>query len=319
MQTTVTLTMNPTLDKNATIDHVVPERKLRCHALRHEPGGGGINVSRAIQKLGGESQSVYLSGGATGQTLRNLLDEEDFNHQPISIAGWTREGLTVLEKATKQQFRFNLPGPTVQAEEWRQCLDKVAALDPAPDYLVASGSLPPGVPDEFYARLARWARDNERRFILDTSSEAAMRLALQEGVYLIKPNLREFRQLVDSELELESEQEAQAKEIVEQGQSKVVVVSLGAAGVILVSKEGCERHRAPTVHIESKVGAGDSMVAGIVLSLARSKPLRAAVRFGIAAGAAAVMTPGTELCRREDTEQLYENITSNENEQGDQQ
>lgn len=310
MNPIVTVTMNPTLDKSAVIDHVVPERKLRCHTMRYEPGGGGINVSRAIHKLGGQAQPFYLTGGSSGQTLRNLLDEEELKHQPIPIVGWTREGLTVLEKSTGQQFRFNLPGPTVQAEEWRQCLDKVTTLDPAPDYVVASGSLPDGVPDDFYARLARVARDHGSCFILDTSNRAALRQALQAGVYLIKPNLQEFRQLVDSELKSETEQEAAAREIVEQRQCEAVVVSLGAAGVILVSKETCERLRAPTVHIESKVGAGDSMVAGIVLSLARGKSLRAAVRFGLAAGAATVMTPGTELCRREDTEKLFESIAT---------
>jgi 6-phosphofructokinase 2 len=218
----------------------------------------------------------------------------------------------VLESATGQQYRFNFPGPTVQAAEWQACLNELSTVTPAPAYLVASGSLPPGVPDDFYARVAQLAKKFDSRFILDTSTKTALQLALREGVYLIKPNLREFRKLVGRELETEAEQESQARELIERGQCEVVVVSLGAAGVLLVSKEACEHLRAPTVPIKSKVGAGDSTVAGMTLGLAQGKSLREAVRFGVAAGAAAVMTPGTELCRREDTERLYRSISSNE-------
>lgn len=309
MQKITTVTMNPTLDKSSSIEQVVPERKLRCQTLRREPGGGGINVARAIHKLGGQSVAIYAAGGPPGEVLQQLLEEEGIDHRAIPIENWTRESLVVLEEATDRQYRFNLPGPTLDEKEWQQCLDTLAESAVKTDYLVASGSLPPGVPDDFYARLARKAKENDSRFVLDTSTRAALRLAGQEGVYLIKPNLREFRELVDSELAEEAEQEAAARDIVEKGQSQVVVVSLGAAGVILATKTGVERLRAPTVSIKSKVGAGDSTVAGIVLGLARGKALREAVRFGVAAGAAAVMTPGTELCRLEDTERLYESIT----------
>ena len=166
---------------------------------------------------------------------------------------------------------------------------------------------PPGVPDDFYARLARLGDELGAKVIVDTS-QRALCAAVEAGVYLIKPNLRELSQLAGRDLEDEADQERVAGEIVRNGGARYVVVSLGAAGVLLVSEDGCERMRAPTVPIKSKVGAGDSMVAGIVLSLARGMPPREAVRFGVAAGAAAVMTPGTELCRREDTERLYERI-----------
>jgi 6-phosphofructokinase 2 len=309
MQSITTVTMNPTLDKSSSIEQVVPERKLRCQTLRREPGGGGINVARAIYKLGGQSKALYPAGGPPGQILQQLLDEEGLDHRAMLIEDWTRESLVVLEEATDQQYRFNLPGPTLDKSEWQQCLENLAKSAVEANYLVASGSLPPGVPDDFYARLARKAKENDSRFVLDTSTKAALRLAGQEGVYLIKPNLREFRELIGSELAEEADQEAAARDIIEKGQSQVVVVSLGAAGVILATETGVERLRAPTVSIRSKVGAGDSTVAGIVLGLARGKALREAVRFGVAAGAAAVMTPGTQLCRLEDTERLYESIT----------
>ncbi len=307
MQTIITLTMNPAIDKSAAVENVVPERKLRCGPPRYEPGGGGINVSRAIHKLGGESTAFYLAGGPLGEMLSNLLDQEGLNHHPTNIKGLTRQSLTVYEESTGQQFRFGMPGPEVDEKEWKKLLEKLLTHDPKPAYLVASGSLPSGVPKDFYARVARSARETGVRMIVDTSGEP-LSLAVQEGVYLIKPNLREFGNLGKAEIEQESEQEALARRIIEKGRSEVVVVSLGAAGALLVEKQGHERLRAPIVSIKSKVGAGDSMVAGITLRLAQGDSVVEAVRFGVAAGAAAVMTPGTELCRKEDAESLYDKI-----------
>ena len=309
MQTILTLTMNPSVDKSTCADNVTPERKLRCESPRYEPGGGGINVSRAIHRLGGESVAVYPAGGPSGQMLRGLLDQEGLGHHPIQIKGWTREDFIVREESTNQQFRFSMPGPVLQDEEWNICLSEVPRIDPKPYYIVASGSLPPGVPKDLYARVARLARDLGARMILDTSGEA-LSLALREGVFLIKPNLGELKEIAEHEIEDELQQEDLARQIVSSGQSKVVVISLGAAGALAVTEEGCERLRAPTVAIKSRVGAGDSMVAGIVLSLSRGLSLKDAVVFGVAAGAAAVMTPGTELCRLEDTEKLYKHMTS---------
>lgn len=305
----VSLTMNPTIDTNSRVGHVVAERKLRCKPPCHEPGGGGINVSRAIRRLGGDSVALYPSGGWYGHMLQGLLDQEGLNHSPISIGGSTRQNLIVLEESSGRQFRFGMPGPTFHEAEWKRCLEVLETLTPKPDYLVGSGSLSPGVPDDFYARIARIATKRGIQLIVDTSGEA-LRLAARAGVYLLKPNMRELRALGDHEIKDEVEQEGVATEIIRNGGSEIVVVSLGTAGALMASKEGCERFRAPTVPIQSKVGAGDSMVAGIVLSLAQGKSPRDAVRFGIAAGAAAAMTPGTELCRREDTERLYRHMVS---------
>lgn len=304
MSSIVTLTMNPCIDKSSAVSNVVPERKMRCGEPRYEPGGGGINVSRAIYKLGGTSTALYLAGGQLGNMLQHLLDEEGITHKPISIDGLTRENLIVYEDSSEQQFRFGMPGPPIEDEEWKRCIDVLSSLDPRPDYMVASGSLPRGVPQDFYRRVAEVAKNAGTRFILDSSGEP-FRLALEDGVFLIKPNLRELRDLSKKELEDESHQVALAQELVRNGRCRVVVISLGAAGALMVSEEGCERFRAPTVSIKSKVGAGDSMVAGITLSLDRGEPLAEAIRFGVASGAAAVMTPGTELCRREDAERLY--------------
>lgn len=310
MQTIVTMAMNPAIDKSSSIDHVVPERKLRCGAPRHDPGGGGINVARAIRRLGAEVRVLYPAGGHTGIMLRDLLDREGIFHHPVPIEGWTRENLTVSEKSTGQQYRFVMPGPVLREGEWQQCLDELAATRPRPAYIVASGSLPPGVPVDFYARVARLAHELGCRAVVDTSGEALC-LAVREGVYLIKPNLREFQQLTGCAPGIdESRQEEAAMQLIEHGQAEVVVLSLGAAGILVVSRQGHERIRSPIIPIRSRVGAGDSMVAGLVLSMARGLPLREAALFGVAAGAASVMTPGTQLCRREDTERLFRQMTA---------
>jgi len=303
------MTLNPAIDKSSSVDHVVAERKLYCSPPRFEPGGGGVNVSRAIKKLGGESLLLYPAGGLTGKRLQELLDEEGLNHRPFSIEGVNRESLVVLEKSTGRQYRFGMPGPELKEQEWEQFLRALSALDPAPEYLVASGSLPPGVLADFYGQVARIGKERGAKVVTDVSGEA-MKKALREGVHLIKPNVREFRELVGEEIKDESQIKAEARKMVKSGLCEVLVISLGAAGALLVSEEVTERILPPTVPIVSKVGAGDSMVAGIVLSLARGNPLRESVLFGVAAGSAAVMTPGTELCRREDTERLYERMVS---------
>ena len=187
-------------------------------------------------------------------------------------------------------------------------MDKIKTMDPLPELIVASGSLPPGVPDEFYGWLARLVRERGGRLILDTSGRA-LAAAVKEGVFLIKPSLRELAALSHESVEHEPEQESAALQIIETGQCEAVVVSLGPAGVLLVSRDGCERMRSPTVPVRSRVGAGDSMVAGIALSLANDFPLGEAVRFGVAAGAAAVMNPGTELCHHPDVERLFRQIS----------
>ncbi|NPV07377.1 MAG: 1-phosphofructokinase family hexose kinase [Anaerolineae bacterium] len=309
MAAVVTLTINPTVDKSTSVTAVVPERKLRCTQPRSEPGGGGINVSRAILRLGGESVAVYARGGRTGAALEELLGREGVTQQPVAIEDETRENLIVLEESSGQQYRFGMPGPHLKPDEVRRCLAVVEEWEPAPDYLVASGSLPPGAPVDLYARLAQAAQRRGVRMVLDTSGEA-LREAAQSHVFLLKPNVAELSQLAGCPFEEECDLEREARRLVDRGVAEVVVVSLGAAGAILVTGDDASRLRAPTVPIRSKIGAGDSMVAGIIYSLARGMSLRHSVMYGVAAGSAAVMTPGTELCRREDTERLYQRLLS---------
>ena len=309
MKTIATLTMNPAIDKSSTINRVASERKLRCTPPVYEPGGGGINVSRVIRRLGGTSHAICAAGGPTGKLLDIMLRQECLDFHMIPTEGIIRENLIVYEEATGLQFRFGMPGPILSEEEVERCLHELTAIEPRPDYIIASGSLPRGVPADFYARVAAIAKDLGSRIIVDTSKEP-LRLAVQEGVYLVKPNLAEIEDVVGHKVTDESEIEKRAKELIAQGKVEVYVASLGAGGALMVSGQGIERIPSPTVPIKSKVGAGDSMVAAIVMSLALDKPLQEAIRFGVAAGAAAVMTPGTELARRDDVERLYQQMLS---------
>ena len=307
----VTLTMNPAIDLSTPVERVVADRKLRCGPPVREPGGGGVNVARAVRRLGGEALAIFPAGGPAGDLLEELLLGEGVAHVAIRTHGWTRENVNVDEQETGKQFRFVLPGPPLAAAEWERCLATVSELEPFPRLLVVSGSLPPGVPPDFYALLARMARSAGARMVLDTSGEP-LRLAAKQGVYLLKPSLREFQELTGSSLAARAALLDRARELIREGRCEILVLSLGAEGVLWVSARDAEWMRAPAVTVASSVGAGDSLVAGIVLGLSRGKPVREAVRLGLAAATASVMTPGTGLCQLEDVERIAAAIRGSE-------
>jgi 6-phosphofructokinase 2 len=300
----VTVTVNPAVDESAAVEKVVPDRKLRCVDLRREPGGGGINVARAVHQLGGEALAVYTCGGPAGKLLEYLLEREGVPHRPVAIHGWTRQNFNVTERSTGRQYRFVHPGPRLARTEWHSCLDALRDFHPAPAYVVASGSLPPGVPEDFYARAARLAAELGARFALDASGEPLERAA-REGVFLLKPSLREFAELTGETSTDEKTLGDRARALVRQGACRVLVLSLGSGGVLWAAEKEAGRLAAPAVPVRSTVGAGDALLAGIVLSLTRGLALPEAVRYGVSAAAACVINPGTQLCRREDTERLY--------------
>lgn len=301
----VTLAPNPSIDTNTRADRIVPDVKLRCDEPRYEPGGGGVNVSRAIAKLGGDSLAVYPAGGATGEELSRLLAGEGLRVRTVPVVGLTRVNFTVGETGTGCQYRFVMPGSRLGEGDWAKLIGAVEELDEKPGYMVASGSLPRGAPADFYARLAGCCARNGVRMIVDTSGPPLAE-AVREGVFLVKPNEREIGQLLggagmDDEKALVESVQRMAGET----GTQYVVVSLGSGGALLISESGCTRYRAPDVEVRSAVGAGDSMVAGMVLKLAAGESIGRAVQFGIAAGASAVSTPGTELCDRALAEALY--------------
>jgi 6-phosphofructokinase 2 len=300
----LTLTMNPALDIATATDRIVPTHKLRCGTPRYDPGGGGINVARAAHGLGGDALAIFPAGGSAGEMIRHLLREEGVAHEAVAIAGFTRESLAVEERQTGQQYRFILPGPEIGAADQERCLDALAAAAPSAEFIVASGSLPLGVPEDFYARVGELAKKYGKRLILDTSG-AALKQA-SRGIYLLKPSLRELEDLTARQIRGDGEDAAAAQQLIGEGRAEIVVVSLGARGALLVT--AAETERFPAIHVSAKstVGAGDSMLAGIVCGLTRGMRLRDAVQFGIAAGSAALLGSGTQLCQLEDVERLYQ-------------
>lgn len=307
-----TLTMNPSLDMNTTVERVVPDEKIRCASPTHEIGGGGLNVSRVAARLGEPSHAILTAGGAIGDLLTDLIRAEGIDPIPVEVDGSTRQNPTFSETRTDRQYRFVMPGPEMTERECGAVLETLAELDPVPEYLVASGSLPPGVPDDFYARLADAEHGRGRRVIIDASGPA-LEAAAGHGVYLVKPNAAELQELVGRELDSDEEFEEVADGLVAHGVAEVVVLSLGAGGAYVARSDGPSLSLAvPTVRIRSRVGAGDSMVAGIVTGLARGWDIAEAVRYGLAAGAAAVMTEGSELARPEDVERLHRRMGHDE-------
>jgi 6-phosphofructokinase 2 len=303
----VTVTINPTIDVSTSVDRVLPVHKLRCKGIQRDPGGGGINVARVVRRLGGDVTAIYTAGGSIGQFLQQLVEREQIASRPVHIAADTRESFTVNEDATGQQFRFVLEGPRLEPQEWAKCLHALEMLEPFPGYLIASGGLAPGVPDDFYVRVARLAKARGAKFVVDTSGPA-LRAALAEGVYLIKPNRRELSELVGRPLDDEGAWVAACRRIVKAQQAAVVALTLGHQGALLVTREDAWRVPALDVKPVSTVGAGDSFLGGMVWSLASGHGLEAAFRYGVACGTAALLTPGTELCRPEDVKRLLADV-----------
>ena len=302
----ITITFSPCIDKSTSVAALVPEKKLLCTNPNMEPGGGGINVARAIKKLGGEATAVYPACGYTGKFFTQLLQKENVPSIVIETINHTRENMIVVDESSNLQYRFGMPGTALFETEWQQCLQAITTAAGV-EYIIASGSLPPGVPLNIYAQIALIAKNKNAKFIVDTSGEP-LQHAADEGVFLLKPNLGELSALAGKKELQPNEIAAVAKEIIAKGKCEAVVVSMGAAGAMLVTKDITETITPPAAERKSTVGAGDSMVAGIIFYLSQNKPLIEAVQYGVACGTAATMNSGTELCKKEDADKLFELI-----------
>ena len=303
----VTLTPNPAVDVSTSVDKIVPVYKLRGTSQRRDPGGGGINVARVVKRLGGDVSAIYPVGGATGALLRKLLDREGVASRTFAIAEETRENFFVSESSTGQPYRFILPGPQLSEGEWLDCLKLLSAIHPFPRFVVASGSLPGAVPDDFYARIARIAKQRGARMMLDTSGPA-LAAAVAEGVDLIKPNLREMRELAGSEPADARAWEAAARDIVHSGKVAVIALTMGHLGAVLVTRDLVLRAPPLPVVPVSAVGAGDSFLGALIWRLSSGADLADAFRQAVAAGAAALLNQGTELCEPDDVKRLSEQV-----------
>lgn len=310
MKPIVTLTLNPTIDGSASAELIQPLLKIRTSDERYHPGGGGINVARVLRELGGETLAIYLSGGATGAILDNLLQTVGIATRHIPIKGYTRIAHTVFERSSGQEYRFVPEGPEVSEKEWTACSAELEALDC--DYIVASGTMPRGLLANSYQQISGIAARKNARLILDTCGEA-LRSTLGSGVYMIKPNLGELEELVGHKLRDTAAQVGAARDLIADNAAQIIAVTLGSGGALIVSEDEAWSAAVPSVEARSAVGAGDSFVGGITLAFAQGSSLKSALAYGVAAGTAAVISPGAELCQAQDVESLYATLLSNIN------
>lgn len=304
-QRIVTLTLNPSVDLASEAEAVRPVRKIRTVNETYDAGGGGVNVSRVVRELGGDTLAVVTSGGVAGRFLEELLEGAGVPHRPVPIAGRTRISQVVQDRSSGLEYRFIPEGPALSAAECRAALDAVA--EEAGGWLVLSGSLPRGVPEDYFAQAAREAHARGQQVVLD-SSGAALRAAVvgSGGVALMKPSLGEFEALLGRELKEASDIEQAALEFARSGAARLVAVTLGHRGAVLATAEGqCWRLPAPDVPVRGASGAGDSFVAAMTLALSRGATLPDAFAWGSAAGGATVSASGTAHASRAEVERLF--------------
>ena len=306
----VTLTLNPAIDNSCEAERVCPTEKTRTFDERLQPGGGGINVARVLKRLGVDVHAIFFGGGATGLVLDHLLDRTGVSHCRIPIVDDTRASLTVFERSTGKEYRFVPEGPEVSQFEWQACLDRIAATDC--EYFVASGSLPRGVPDDFYAQAWDVLRGRSTRLVLDTSGRELAACLERGGLFLVKPSSTELEELVGRKLPTHRALADAASAIVADGQAEMVAVTLGREGAILAHRTGRYFVPSPEVETRSAVGAGDSFLAAMLHDLSLGKDAQTALRHGVAAGAAAALTQGSDLAHPGDIEMLLARISEGE-------
>jgi len=303
----ITLTLNPALDLAADADAVVPTHKIRMHHEHADAGGGGVNVARVLHELGGDALAIIAAGGASGRVLEEMLDEAGVKRRSVLIKGRTRVSLNVLDCRSGLEYRFVPEGPTLSEDEFDACL--AAVRDVAGEWLIASGSLPHGVPEDAYAQMARIAAQKNQRVVLDTSGPALRAALEQGGMELIKPSLGELEHLVGRELKDPAAQDAEAMALVRSGAARLVAVTLGRDGALLATPDGVVRVPAMDVPMHSSVGAGDAFLAATTLALARGATPSDALAWGTAAGATAIACAGTARLRRAEVEARYRQFT----------
>jgi 6-phosphofructokinase 2 len=303
----VTLTINPAIDIFVNVGRVESTRKLRCSPPKRDPGGGGINVARVAHRLGADVAAIYPIGGQIGKLLHRLVERENIASLVTPSHVETRENFTAYEESTGEQYRFVLPGSQLHRAEWEAVLDRLASLPEPPKFVVASGSVPPGVPNDFFARVVRYAKALGAKTVIDTSG-AALAAVLDEGVTVIKPNLIELIEFVAAPLDRDEDRIAACRKLAKDGRAEMVALTLGKNGALLVTAERAWRALPMAIESVSAVGAGDSFLGGLVATLASGKPLDEAFRVAVAAASAAVLTPGTGLCQPEQVKRLLPQV-----------
>lgn len=303
-----TLTMNPALDVAFTVPELKIHSKLRCKKVRTTPGGGGINCSRAIVNLGGESAALFCSGGDVDGSIEHRLKALGVTTARVNIEGDTRLSLLVNPEEEEGEYRFILPGPELSEEEWRSALEKLDEVLEKDALLIASGSLPPGVPEDFYARVAAVANRRGARLFLDGPSAAVRKALAEEHLFAIKPNAKEWGRIRDCGTSRRNLIEEAETAVRKERRVEIILLSLGSEGAVCVTRDGSEYIESPPVDLVDTTGAGDSMFGAFALAIDRGKPLKEAARYAVAAGAATVERYGSELCTPEGVDKMLDKM-----------
>ncbi len=302
-----TVTLNPCIDRVIYVHGLVLDETNRYTKLTRYAGGKGIDVSRAIQEMHGRSVAYGFVGGATGQVLQIMLDEAAVAYNFTPISQETRTNFIITDLKTKRQTRIDSPGPHIHHGEYERFQRKLRHIFPRPDLMVLGGSVPPGISGRVYHDMIQEAKEYGVRCILDCDGQW-----LAEGVkarpFLIKPNVREAQELLGRTLKTQADVVQAVQELVAAGVENAVI-SCGRHGLIAAREGQVVVAVPPEVKVRSLIGAGDCTVAGLALKLVDTRSLREACRLAVAMGTAAVMTPGNELCHREDVARLHPQIS----------
>ncbi|MBN1689390.1 MAG: 1-phosphofructokinase [Dehalococcoidia bacterium] len=302
-----TVTLNPSLDRHVAVENLVLDDTNRWVSMTYEPGGKGINVSRAICQMGGETKAYGLVGGDDGEVLKRLLKGNDIPCDFTSIHNDIRSNFIITDLKTHRQTRISAPGPQVAPGELKKLVDRISSIRPRPSHMVFAGSVPPGVPDDIYFELIIRMKSLDIITVLD-SADRWLKEGFKARPDIIKPNVREAQGLMEVELKEEEDIIYAAKTIVSSG-IKIACISRGREGMIIADKKEVLKVIPPDVEVLSTVGAGDSTVAALILKLSQGGTLEEAARLAIAAGTATTLTAGTELCHKIDVDSILPQVS----------
>lgn len=300
-----TITLNPSIDQHILIKKLVKDDAIRAVSIHRDPGGKGINVARAIIELGGEVKAYGIVGGCAGYMMRDLMDKSNVLFEFVEILDETRINIIITDDSDCSQTRISAAGPHTKWEDVDRLLDVISRLKPFPKFWALGGSLPPGLPDDAFKRIIEFLNNHGAKCVLDADGDA-LSTGLGSRPFLIKPNEYELSRLVDKKLNSEDDISDAVESL--SSRSEYVLVSLGAKGAMLIGNGITLKAIAPSVEVKSKVGAGDSLIAGLLLKLEQNVPMKDAFKYGIACGTAAVLTAGTRLCSRENVEKIYPEV-----------
>ncbi|HEX2991245.1 MAG TPA: 1-phosphofructokinase [Anaerolineales bacterium] len=301
-----TVTLNPAVDRELTVPAMEFDSVLRATEARVDFGGKGFNVSRLLKGLGADSTAVGFLGGRAGELLQDGLQSLGIGTDFVRVPGETRTNISIVNQAHDHYLKVNEKGPRVSEEKQTELLEKIDSLAAPGDWWVLAGSLPPGISDDFYARIVSALYRHGANAILDTSGES-LRLGCLEHPYLVKPNAEESQTLTGLPMESAGEIAAAAAEIRRLG-AQNVVISMGKAGALLNTAEETWLTHSPAIQEKNPIGAGDSMVGGLVWALTQGIGLKEALGWGVASGAATASLPGTEVGTRPLIEGLFKQV-----------